>query len=257
MSDELSTKMESEFDQFAGWTADAVDGRPMDEAIAAACRGSGNPSALAWLADRLDVGPSTRFVDAGGGLGGPAAWLRQLHGPTVVVVEPMGRAARGARSLWDLPVVRGWGERLPIASGRFDAGWALGVIDTTTAKLDVLRELRRVTRPGGQFGLLSYEQAETTKPLGRAPDGNDFPTGPETLQLLADAGWGVAAIVDASTLDDAPPWWDDAADEVEEAVMTEHDGEEGVDDVRSQQSVLGRLLRSGQITTRLYHLQRS
>lgn len=256
MSGDVPAEMESEFDRFAGWTAEAIDRSSVDAAMAAAASGGGGPAVLTWFADRLDVGPTTRFLDAGGGLGGPAAWLRRRHSPDLVVVEPMEQAAGGVRSLWDLTVIRAWAEDLPFASHGFDAGWALGVLDTTTAKAELLRELYRVTRPGGLFGLLSYECADDAGTIGDVPAGNDFPTGPHARRLVGAAGWAVAEVIEARSLEGSPRWWDDAADAVEARVMADHDGDEEVEHVRSQQRQLARLFESDQVVTRLYLLSR-
>ncbi|TCN41840.1 methyltransferase family protein [Kribbella orskensis] len=43
--------MVAEFDDVAGWTADAVEELGVRYAIPAACRGSASPAALAWLAE--------------------------------------------------------------------------------------------------------------------------------------------------------------------------------------------------------------
>ena len=58
-----TTPMEAEFDTVAAWTEQAIDelGRPY--ALPAACRGSGSPAELAWLAHGLALGGEDRFVD--------------------------------------------------------------------------------------------------------------------------------------------------------------------------------------------------
>jgi len=94
----------SEFDDIAALTAERLAVRPVDERIAAACRGSGNPAALAWLAEECGIGPETRAVDLGSGLAGPAAWLARRYDCSVVALDPSPGATRGARQLFDLPV---------------------------------------------------------------------------------------------------------------------------------------------------------
>ncbi len=77
---EGGSAMEAEFDTVAEWTEQAVRELGRGYAIPAACRGSGSPADLAWLAERLDLRGDDRFLDAGGGLGGPAAWLHEHLG---------------------------------------------------------------------------------------------------------------------------------------------------------------------------------
>ena len=255
MTDELPEAMEGEFDRLAGWMAEVLDDLGLDEAIAAACRGSGNPAALAWLAEELSIGPTTRFLDAGGGLGGPAAWLRRRWALPLVLAEPMPGAARGARARWGFPTVVAWAERLPLRSASFDAAWALGVLDTTGAKADLLRELHRVVVDGGRLGLIAYERADHVEPEA-GPDGNEFPTLAETAELLATCGWAVVQRIDAADVAGAPAWWDHAADAAEDRVLAEHRDDPVVDRVEEQQEQMGALLRRGDVVSRLYHLRR-
>ena len=64
-----------EFDQQALLIADQIPSLPEADRIAAACRGSGNPAALSWLAEGLRLDGSTTVIDLGAGLGGPSAGL--------------------------------------------------------------------------------------------------------------------------------------------------------------------------------------
>jgi hypothetical protein len=47
--------MVAEFDDVAGWTADAVEQLGIRHAIPAACRGSSSPAGLAWLAEACEL----------------------------------------------------------------------------------------------------------------------------------------------------------------------------------------------------------
>lgn len=69
-----ASAMAAEFDDVAGWTADAVEQLGERHAIPATCRGSASPAALAWLAEACDLSAGTRLLDVGAGAGGPAAW---------------------------------------------------------------------------------------------------------------------------------------------------------------------------------------
>ena len=49
----MSEALSAEFDVVAGWTAEVAADLGADYHLAAACRGSGNQAALAWLVDQL------------------------------------------------------------------------------------------------------------------------------------------------------------------------------------------------------------
>ena len=159
-------------------------------AIPAGCRGSGSPADLAWLAEACDGRPATRrVVDVGAGIGGPAAWLAEHFGAAPVCVEPMRGAAAAGRRLFGLPTVVADAQALPLATGAFDLALCLGVLCTVPApdRPRMVRELRRVLRPGGDLGLLVFV---ARGPLpGPLPDGNDFPTEDALCALLDGAGF--------------------------------------------------------------------
>src|ERR687889_1436013 len=173
MSELESEAMEAEFGTVAGWTEEAVRALGPEYAVPAGCRGSGSAGALRWLADRLDLRPGTRFLDAGAGVGGPAGWLAGDRGARPVCAEPMVAAARAGARLFGLPSVAASAQQLPFADGTFDAAWCLGVLCTTSDKAGALAELRRVLRDGARLGLLVFvADAPLPPPL---PEGNEFP----------------------------------------------------------------------------------
>ena len=133
---------------------------------------------LRWLLDRLEVTGADAMLDAGAGVGGPAAFARAEVGVAPVLSEPEVGACRAARRLFGLPVVQAASE-LPFVSGSFDVAWSLGVLCTVPDQPLLLRELHRVLRPGGRLCLvanrhLPYEQA--------------LATGFGDVRKLADAG---------------------------------------------------------------------
>lgn len=62
--------MAGEFDQQASVIASRLHELPEVEQIAAACRGSGNPAALSWLAECLGLDDKAWVSDLGAGIGG-------------------------------------------------------------------------------------------------------------------------------------------------------------------------------------------
>src|SRR5438309_10376192 len=117
--------MEAEFDVVAAWTEQAVEELGPEYAIPAGCRGTGSPSAFAWLAEALEIDGSTAFLDAGAGVGGPAAWLSEHYGTRPVLAEPMSAAAGASARLFRLPAVVAWSESLPFRDAVFEAVWSL------------------------------------------------------------------------------------------------------------------------------------
>ena len=173
MTELESDAMEAEFDTVAGWTEEAVRALGPEYAVPAGCRGTGSEGALRWLADRLALGPGTRLLDSGAGVGGPAGWLAAERGLTPVCAEPMAAAVRASRRLFGLPSVVALGQQLPFVGGVFDAAWCLGVLCTTSDKAGALAELRRVLRNGARLGLLVFVADEPLPPP--LPEGNEVP----------------------------------------------------------------------------------
>jgi SAM-dependent methyltransferase len=242
MTELESEAMEAEFDTVAGWTEEAVRALGPEYAIPAGCRGSGSLGGLRWLADRLELGPGTRMLDDGAGVGGPAGWLAADRGVRPVCAEPMAAAVRASRRLFGLPSVVALSQALPFADASFDAAWCLGVLCTTSDKAGALAELRRVLRPGGRLGLLVFvADAALPPPL---PEGNEFPSEDELLGLLRDAGFAVRESADAD-LTDSPQDWTDRADAVDAEVERRHGGHPDFEQAQENSRRVGRLLSDG------------
>ncbi|MHC1563230.1 class I SAM-dependent methyltransferase [Actinomycetospora sp. C-140] len=245
--------MEAEFDTVAAWTEEAVEALGRDHAIPAACRGSGSPADLAWLARGLDLSGDEAFLDAGAGLGGPAAWLAdhvaERWRGRPLLTEPMVHAARSARRLFGFPTVAAVSEELPVGSDSVDVAWSLGVLCVTPSRDAMVAELRRVLRPQGRLGLLVLERGEA--PLPEQPEGNDFPTREELDDLLGDACFHVDDEIDAARLPGAPSAWSERADRVDEHLRRHHGEHPAWRAAQEQERLMGRLLRERYIVTRL------
>jgi ubiquinone/menaquinone biosynthesis C-methylase UbiE len=247
----MSDTLEDEFDLVATWTEEVVAELGEEYAIAAGCRGSGSPASLAWLAEALEVPRARRMLDAGAGLGGPAAWLAQRFGVTPVCAEPMHGAARASRRLFGLPAVAAGGQALPFPDGCFDAAWCLGVLDTAGDKAGLLAEVRRVLDPTGRLGLLAFVAAGPLPPP--LPEGNEFSTSDELTALLHGAGFRVLQTVPAASLQDAPVAWQVRADRVEEVLAERHAGDPRWDGAEEQSARIGRLIAGGHLLPTLLH----
>ncbi|MEE4542306.1 class I SAM-dependent methyltransferase [Streptomyces sp. V4-01] len=151
----------------------------------------------------LGLGDGDRALDVGCGTGRALPLLRDAVGPsgTVVGVDltpemldeavALGRNAAGS-------LVEAYGDRLPLREEVFDAVLAAGLVHHLPDPAAGLRELARVTRPGGRLAVFH--------PVGRAalaarrghelrPD--DIRAQPRLGRALDDAGWELALLDDA------------------------------------------------------------
>ena len=237
-----SEAMEAEFDTVAGWTEEVVRELGPEYAVPAGCRGSGSAGALRWLADRMDLHPATRMLDAGAGIGGPAGWLAAERGLAPVCAEPMAAAVRAGRRLFGLPSVVALGQQLPFADGAFEAAWCLGVLCTTSDKAGALAELRRVLAHDGRLGLLVFVADSPLPPP--LPEGNEFPSEAELRGLLTGAGFAVDSAADAD-LSDSPEQWTARAEAVEAEIARRHGSDPAFGQAEENSRRVGRLLADG------------
>jgi len=244
--------MAAEFDTVAEWTAQVAADLGPEYYVPAACRGSGQPMALDWLLDGLRPGPGDLMIDVGAGVGGPAAYAAGKTGVRPVLAEPEPGACRAAARLFGLPVVQADATGLPVATGSADTAWCLGVLCTAPgpdAQLAMLRELRRVVRPGARVGLLVY-LAETSR-LDDPPQGNHFPSSAGLHALLVQAGLDVEAVADAQQLPDPPAGWADRTAGVERELRRRFGSTPQLAAAGEQSGRIGALLSKGQLTSQV------
>ena len=250
----MSDAMSAEFDTVAEWTADVAVELGPDHHVPAGCRGSGSPAALDWLTERLDLASGKTLLDCGAGVGGPAAYAAERSGVRPLLVEPEAGACRAARTLFAHPVVRADAAALPVKDGSVDAAWALGVLCTTEAQLELLRELLRVTRKPGRIGLLVLVATET---LGDAdvPEGNHFPTIDAFHRLVDEAGLRVDDSSGTDELGPVPGEWSRRVDAVTAELTARHGDERAWQQAEHQSELIGELIADGRISTELFSLR--
>lgn len=248
MTNDVDDPMTAEFDTVAQWTAQVAADLGAKYFIPAACRGSGQPSALDWLLAGLAPAPGELMIDIGAGVGGPAAYAAERCGLQPVLIEPEHGACRAAARLFPAPVVQADATALPLADATADLAWCLGVLCTASgrdAQLAMLRELRRVVRPAGRIGLLVY--LATTRPLADPPQGNHFPARGELTALLREADLDVAAEADLAGLPSPSPDWQHRTAAVEQELQRRFGRTPQLAAATKQSDRIGALLDSGQL----------
>lgn len=255
MSD-VDDPMAAEFDTVAEWTAQVAEALGPEYFIPAGCRGSGQPSALDWLLDRLQPGPSELMIDVGAGVGGPAAYAAERTGVRPVLLEPEPGACRAAVRLFHAPVAQADAMALPWPDASADIVWSLGVLCTEADQenqLAMLREMGRVLHPGGRIGLLVY--LATTPRLDDPPHGNHFPTAGQLNELLDQADLQVLSRADAGDLPQPSQDWQDRAAAVERELQRRFGRTPQLSAASEQSDRIGRLLSSGQLTSQVITLR--
>ena len=249
--------MEAEFDTVAEWTAQVALDLGRDCRIPAACRGSGQPAALDWLLAGLSPGRGDIMIDVGAGLGGPAAYAARQASVRPLLLEPEPDACRAARRLFGFPAFRGDAARLPFADGAVAVAWCLGVLCTMSgpaAQSEVLRELRRVVRPGGRIGLLVLLACGPR--LDDPPEGNHFPTVAGLDTKLGQAGLAILDRQATGALPPHPPQWQQRLAAVESELQRRHGQQPAWRTAEDQSARIGHLLHEGQIESQILILGR-
>jgi SAM-dependent methyltransferase len=142
-------------------------------------------------------------LDVGCGSGRALPLLRTAVGPDGRVVgldvtpEMLAEASRrGRREVASL--VLGDAQRLPFATGAFDACLAAGLVSHLADPVLGLRELARVCRPGARLALFHpVGRAALAARHGRDLDPGDLRAEPNIRAALADGGWACASVDDA------------------------------------------------------------
>jgi cyclopropane fatty-acyl-phospholipid synthase-like methyltransferase len=152
------------------------------------------------LAMAIGVEPGMRALDAGCGVGGSALWLARERQSAVVGVTLVASQVTRARAFARRAGLDGqatFAQRDYCATGfpdaSFDVVWALESACHAPDKPALLREARRLLRPGGRLGMVEYMLV--SRPLVRAAD--------EALMTSWLSGW---AIPDIATPEEWTGW---------------------------------------------------
>ncbi len=122
------------------------------------------------VAAALGVAASSRCLDLGCGVGGPAATIAAASRARVVGLNAnlgqlgVVRATARDRPRLDLHAVGGDFARLPFGSATFDVAYAFEALCHAVDLDAVFREVHRVLRPGGTFGFSEWCLTEAFDP---------------------------------------------------------------------------------------------
>jgi ubiquinone/menaquinone biosynthesis C-methylase UbiE len=121
----------------------------------------------AAFADLAGVGPGQQALDVGCGPGVLTAELVRRLGPeAVTAIDPSETFVAAVRARWPEADVRlGTAEELPFTDGAFDVALAQLVVHFMADPVAGLREMARVTRPGGTVAASVWDHAGGRSPL--------------------------------------------------------------------------------------------
>lgn len=156
-----------------------------------------------YLLNSLDLGPRSRLLDLGCGIGGPARVAAQLYAAHVTGVDLTPEFVAAASALTERVGLSDRasfqatpGEALPFEEGSFDRAMMIHVGMNVPDKAALFTQVRRVLEPGGLFGIFDQMRAAEgalTYPLPWADDERSsfVRTAEEYQRDLATAGFGI------------------------------------------------------------------
>jgi tocopherol O-methyltransferase len=166
------------------------------------------------LADRVDIQPGERVLDAGCGVGGSSLWLARERGARCVGITLAPRQVAMARHYAARRGLSGSVQfqvadftATPFPAGSFDVVWAIESLCHAADKAAFYREAARLLRPGGRVVVADFIRvARPLDPVGErllrewlsgwaVPD---IDTSGEHLDHLAAAGFAGIRLDDAT-----------------------------------------------------------
>lgn len=144
-----------------------------------------------YLYRKFSPGSALRILEIGCGLGAVLECIRQEYGsnrPDLYGLDIDGYALKEAHSHTDAVLIRGEGEAVPLPDDTFDLVYCHYLLLWAASPINILREMRRVTKPEGicaamaepcysemtaepeSFALIAEKQAETLRKRGADTD---------------------------------------------------------------------------------------
>lgn len=153
------------------------------------------------LATLAVIAPGERFVDVGGGLGGPARMLAQEFGARVTVIDlttgfiEAGAGLTARTGLTEsVTFQHGDATAMPFPDGSFDVAWTQHATMNIAAKDRLYSEIFRVLRPGGRLVFHEIMAGAATPLIYPVPWAGDasisFVRSPDEIRaILRDLGF--------------------------------------------------------------------
>ena len=163
------------------------------------------------LAELAKIDQSTRILDVGAGLGGPARYLASVFGCTVTCLEPildfcdaaaMLNEVTGLSSL--VSVERGSALEIPFEDGSYDLVWTQNATMNIEDKARLFGEISRVLISGGRY-VFNEVSAGPQQPIhlpvpwASSAEMNFLSSAEETRRIAEHAGFEIVV------LDENPP----------------------------------------------------
>jgi ubiquinone/menaquinone biosynthesis C-methylase UbiE len=179
------------------------------------------------LAEGLGLTATSRVLDLGSGLGGPARTLAETFGCHVTGIDltPAFCTAATTLSSWvglgdKVSFEQGDATQLPFAEGSFDAAMTIHVAMNIAAKDRMYAEAKRVLKQGGRFGIYDILQGEGGDvlypvPWAREPSISHLATPDEMQALLSAAGFKILSVKDST--DEGQRWFEAMAERMKQS----------------------------------------
>lgn len=173
------------------------------------------------LADGMQLTNTSRVLDIGSGLGGPARTVAETYGCHVTGIDLTTAFCEAAETMSDwvglkdrVRFMQGDATDLPFEDNEFDAAMSIHVAMNIPAKDNVYAHAHRVLKPGAVFAVYDVLQGEGGEvlfpvPWAREPSISHLATPNEMRSLLADAGFEILSEHDST--EESQSWFEQRA----------------------------------------------
>lgn len=156
------------------------------------------------LLQRAAIQPADLVLDVGCGVGGPTRMLRREFGAHAIGVNISEQQLRTARRFSDTDsYVKASVEQIPLAASSVHCVVTINVFYHVVAKSAALREMFRITRPGGKLAFDDWVVTDHANEADRAqllehwnPEPTPWITDNELETAIGDVGYEIQSIDD-------------------------------------------------------------